>query len=135
MPIHPSGGLAGERAGARSRDPLPLPSNAVSHTVTLDEAGNVWYTGNKNGTVGKLDPKSGEVTVYKMPDAAAKDSHTAVFDRSGGTLWFTLPISNMVGKSNFGSTTERATAGTAVFSPVVLTREVFRPNALVARSF
>ena len=67
----------------------PLPPNAMPHTVVLDDAGNVWYTGNKNGTVGKLDPKTGEVTDYKMPDPAAKDPHTAVFDRKG-ILWFTL---------------------------------------------
>ncbi len=69
----------------------------MPHTVTIDGAGNVWYTGNKNGTVGKLDPETGAITEFKMPDPAAKDPHTAVFDRSG-TLWFTLQLSNMVGR-------------------------------------
>jgi len=32
-----------------------------------------------------------------MPDPAARDPHTAVFD-SKGTLWFTLQQSNMVGR-------------------------------------
>ena len=63
----------------------PLPDSAMPHTVILDDAGNVWYTGNKNGTIGKLDPKTGEITDYKMPDPAAKDPHTAVFDRATGS--------------------------------------------------
>ena len=58
----------------------PLPPMRMPHTVTLDDAGNVWYTGNKNGTIGRLDPQTGEITVYEMPDPAATDPHTAVFD-------------------------------------------------------
>ena len=34
---------------------------------------------------------------YKMPDPAAKDPHTAIFDKKGN-LWFTLQVSNMVGR-------------------------------------
>jgi virginiamycin B lyase len=37
------------------------------------------------------------ITVYKMPNPAARDPHTAVFDKKG-TLWFTLQQSNMVGR-------------------------------------
>ena len=54
----------------------------MPHTVELDQ-GNIWYTGNSNGTVGKLDPQTGKITEYKMPDPQAKDPHTAVFDRQG----------------------------------------------------
>ena len=57
----------------------------------------MWYTGNGNGTIGKLDPRTGMITEYKMPDPAARDPHTAVFDKKG-TLWFTLQQSNMVGR-------------------------------------
>ena len=32
-----------------------------------------------------------------MPDPAAKDPHTAVFD-ADGILWFTLQQSNMIGR-------------------------------------
>ena len=37
------------------------------------------------------------ITEYKMPDPAARDPHTAVFDKQGN-LWFTLQASNMVGR-------------------------------------
>ena len=75
----------------------PLPSKSKPHTVTIDKAGGIWYTGNGNATIGKIDPASGKVTVYKMPDPAAKDPHSAKFD-SKGVLWFTLQNSNMIGR-------------------------------------
>lgn len=75
----------------------PLPANADPHTVSIDRAGGVWYTGNHNRTVGRLDPATGEITEFKMPDPAARDPHTAVFD-DNGTMWFTLQQSNMVGR-------------------------------------
>jgi virginiamycin B lyase len=34
-----------------------------------------------------------------MPDPAARDPHTPIFDKNG-TLWFTLQGSNMVGRLN-----------------------------------
>ena len=75
----------------------PLPENAMPHTVTLDAKGNVWYTGNKNATIGYLDPKTEKITEFKMPDPNAKDPHSAIFDKNG-ILWFTMQNSNMVGR-------------------------------------
>ena len=71
----------------------------MPHSVTTDAQGNIWYTGNKNGTIGKFDPKTEKIIVYKMPDPAARDPHTAIFDQKG-ILWFTLQQSNMVGRLN-----------------------------------
>lgn len=77
----------------------PLLANSKPHSVTLDAQGDVWYTGNKNGTIGKLDIDTEEITVYRMPDKAAKDPHTAIFANTG-MLWFTLQHSNMIGRLN-----------------------------------
>ncbi len=74
-----------------------LPANSKPHTVEIDAKGNIWYTGNANGTLGYLDPKTGKITVFKMPDPKAKDPHTLVFDKNG-IGWFTLQNSNMVGR-------------------------------------
>jgi len=74
-----------------------LPEKALPHSITPDRDGNIWYTGNGNGTVGKLDPKTGNITEYKMPDPAAKDPHTAVFDDKG-RMFFTLQAANMIGR-------------------------------------
>lgn len=83
--------------GSGEMTEYPLPAGAMPHTVTLDGAGRVRYTGNKNGTIGFLDPENGEVTVCPMPDPAAKDPHSAIFDAQG-SLWFTLQHSNRIGR-------------------------------------
>jgi virginiamycin B lyase len=67
------------------------------HGLTEDRDGNIWFTGNNAGLIGKLDPKTGAVTEYKMPDPAAKDTHTLIFDRDG-ILWFTVQQANRVGR-------------------------------------
>src|SRR6266852_552939 len=65
------------------------------HGLVADASGNIWFNG--KGYIGKLDPKSGDVKVYQMPDARAEDPHTAVFD-ARGILWFTVQVGNMVGR-------------------------------------
>jgi len=74
-----------------------LDPTARPHSIVDDRDGNIWYTGNGNGTVGKLEPTTGTITVYPMPDAAARDPHTPIFNREGH-LWFTLQNSNMLGR-------------------------------------
>ena len=37
------------------------------------------------------------ISEYKMPDPAARDPHTPVFDASG-VLWFTVQGANMIGR-------------------------------------
>ena len=76
---------------------FPLPAGAYPHTVTLDREGNAWWTGNKNGTIGKFDPKTEKHTVYNMPDPKVKDPHTAEFDKKG-ILWFSAQQSDYVGR-------------------------------------
>jgi streptogramin lyase len=40
---------------------------AMPHDVVLDEQGNAWYTDFGHQFLGKLDPKTGKVTEYKVP--------------------------------------------------------------------
>lgn len=82
-----------------------LPEGAMPHSVEIDKLGRVWYTGNRNGSVGMLnasdpeaDPDSGDAfTVFNMPDPDARDPHTAIFD-DDNTMFFTLQHSNMIGR-------------------------------------
>jgi virginiamycin B lyase len=74
-----------------------LDPTAIPHSIIADQTGNIWYTGNGNATVGMLDPETGEITVYPMPDPAARDPHTPIFARDG-SLWFTLQNSHMLGR-------------------------------------
>ncbi|MEK4031668.1 hypothetical protein WOC76_21130 [Methylocystis sp. IM3] len=46
---------------------------------------------------GKLDPASGDVREFTLPDPAARDPHTPVFDQKG-VLWFTVIGGNMLGR-------------------------------------
>ena len=74
-----------------------LPYGVGPHGLTADAGGNIWFTAQLAGYVGKLDPKSGGIVEYRMPDPKARDPHTPIFDQKG-TLWFTLQNSDMVGR-------------------------------------
>src|SRR5258708_20465459 len=52
--------------------------------------------------MGKLAPKTGAVTDFKIPEPKGEAPHTAVFD-SHGLLWFTLQTANMVGRLDPGT--------------------------------
>ena len=74
-----------------------LPAGVLPHSVSVDSAGDIWYSGNGNATIGRFDARSGNITVYAMPDPAARDPHTMIFD-ARGILWFTVQHSNMIGR-------------------------------------
>jgi virginiamycin B lyase len=49
----------------------PTPAGARPHDAVPDRFGAVWYAGQGNGTVGRLDPSTGEVQVIKIADRSA----------------------------------------------------------------
>jgi virginiamycin B lyase len=67
------------------------------HGLAEDKDGNIWFTGNGASMIGKLDPKTGVTTEYKMPDPSVKDPHTLNFDQNG-ILWFTAQQANVIGR-------------------------------------
>jgi len=74
----------------------------IAHNLIVDKSGRVWFSGNRNGSIGWLDAATGKTTVYRMPDPAAQDPHTMIFDRTGN-MWFTAQFSNFVGHLDTGS--------------------------------
>src|SRR5437764_1138740 len=66
------------------------------HGLVADTAGNLWFTANSKGYIGKLVPQPGAITEYPLPPAA-RDPHTPIFDQKG-ILWFTAQGANMVGR-------------------------------------
>ena len=63
-----------------------LPQQLLAlHDATGDSEGNIWFTSHKTLYVGKLDPKTGIVTEYKLPltPDAMPGSHHAVIDKNG----------------------------------------------------
>ncbi len=72
---------------SRPRDPMVAPD------------GRVWFVGQAGNYLAVLDPATGAITRYPMPEADLTDPHTLTFDRAGN-LWFTLQGSNAVGHLN-----------------------------------
>lgn len=63
----------------------------AAHDVAVDKGGSVWFADDATPerTLGKLDPRSGKITEYKLADDAnaAEASHALVFDKVGN-IWF-----------------------------------------------
>ena len=55
------------------------------------------FSGNLKGYIGRLDPATGAIKRFPMPDPAAKDPHTLIFGR-GGELLFHRAGRSFVGR-------------------------------------
>jgi virginiamycin B lyase len=73
------------------------------HNLIVARDGMVWYAGNRAAHIGKLDPVSGKVVKYPMPDPAARDPHTLVFNSSQTQIWFSVQGGNFVGRLDLKS--------------------------------
>ena len=60
-----------------------LPTDARPHTVTADAEGNIWYMG--NGTIGMIEPESGEVDIVNAPVANSRPYGVKI--TPDGTPW------------------------------------------------
>jgi virginiamycin B lyase len=87
-----------------------MPPGARPHGLLVDRQGQVWYTGNGNGTIGHLDPATGKVVEHKAPSGG--DPHTLVIDDKG-TIWFTVQGGQRIGRLDraSGKITEYKTRG------------------------
>ena len=95
--VGPDGCRLGHRLGAQrhraGRRPtsevkrFPLPTDRAGanlNTAVFDKRGTLWFTG-QSGVYGRLDPTSGEMTVYDAPRGAGPYGITATPD---GTVWY-----------------------------------------------
>src|SRR5205814_6209960 len=74
-----------------------IDSNSHPHNLVVDSKGIVWYTGNTNGRIVRLEPETGKLTTFLMPDSTVKDPHTMTFNKAGDA-WFTAQNAGVVGK-------------------------------------
>jgi virginiamycin B lyase len=74
-----------------------LEEGTLPHNLIVDQQDRVWYAGNGNAHIGRLEPQSGKVTKYPMPNPAARDPHTLI-DDGKGNIWFTVQQGNFVGR-------------------------------------
>ena len=72
----------------------PLPPAARPHSIVPSADGSIWHLGNFNGTVGKLDPQTGEIREYQTDLA---DPHTGVF-HPNAYFYFTAQRSGAVAR-------------------------------------
>lgn len=76
---------------------VDLPPGAGPHNVIVSSAGVPWYAGNRAAHIGRIDPESGDITRFDMPDPeATRDPHTLVFD-ADENIWFTVQGGNQIG--------------------------------------
>jgi hypothetical protein len=81
---------------ARGEHGYELEDGTLPHNLIVDRKGMVWYAGNGNGHIGKLDPATGKIAKYPMPNPEARDPHTLIFDQKGD-IWFTVQGGDQIG--------------------------------------
>ena len=96
-------------------------SGTNPHNIIVDKKGNAWYSGNRNGMIGRIEATTGQITRYPMPDPAVRDPHTLIFDHTGD-IWFTAQQSNYVG---------RLTVATGKIDLIKMTTANARPYGIV----
>lgn len=74
-----------------------IDSGTHPHNLVVDK-GAVWFTGNRNGRLVKLDPATGKLTTYMIPDSTVRDPHTMIIDPKSGVAWFTAQRAGAVGR-------------------------------------
>ena len=92
-------GPASPNRDAEAFKRFTVDSGTNPHNIIIDAKGRPWYSGNRNATIGRIDPATGALTRYPMPDPGARDPHTQAFDQQGN-IWFTVQQGNYVGRLN-----------------------------------
>ncbi len=82
---------------------VELKDGSGPHNLIVGSDGVVWYAGNLNRLIGRYDPATKEIEEIMMPDAAARDPHTMIFDEGEENIWFTVQGGNMMGRLNIES--------------------------------
>lgn len=75
-----------------------LGDGAGPHNTIVGKDGIVWIAGNLNSYIGRYDRATDTLEKIAMPDAAARDPHTMVFDADQTHIWFTVQHGNFVGR-------------------------------------
>ncbi|NNL88594.1 MAG: lyase [Marinicaulis sp.] len=79
---------------------IDLKDGSGPHNLIVGSDGIVWYAGNRTALIGRYDPATEEIEEIPMPDPAARDPHTLVFDKGEENIFFTLQGANMIGRMN-----------------------------------
>ena len=75
---------------------VPTPGSRP-HDPMAAADGSIWYTGQFANVLGRLDPASGKIKEYRLPDKSGPHGLTADKD---GNIWYTGNFKSTVGKLN-----------------------------------
>jgi virginiamycin B lyase len=75
--------------------PVPTPGSRP-HDPLAYRDGSIWYTGQMANVLGRLDPRSGQITEYH-PDTPSSGPHGLTADQDGN-IWFTGNFAGYIGK-------------------------------------
>ena len=100
--------FVGQRAGYLARldaetgefTKIDLKDGSGPHNLIVGSDGAVWYAGNRHGLIGRFDPAANTIEEIAMPDPAARDPHTLVFDEGEENIWFSVQGGNFIGRLN-----------------------------------
>ena len=95
-----------------------VPSGAHPHDVAVASDGGIWYTGQHNGTLGWLDPATGEVREAPLPSGAAPHGVVTGPDGAGWVTDQGLNAIVRVTPGDFEVDVFSAPAGTSPHTPV-----------------
>jgi virginiamycin B lyase len=76
----------------------PVPTKgAHPHDPAVGPDGSLWFTEQMVNKIGRLDPKTGEIKEYPLPDDKNAGPHGLAADRDGN-IWFTANFGGYIGK-------------------------------------
>ena len=79
---------------------IDLKEGSGPHNLIVGSDGIVWYAGNRTALIGRYDPETEKIEEIPMPDPAARDPHTLIFDAGEDNIWFTVQGGNFIGRMN-----------------------------------
>src|SRR5215469_17333333 len=86
----------------------PVPSKGGHpHDPAVGADGALWFTEQMVNKIGRLDPKTGAIQEYPLPESKNAGPHGLVADKDGN-IWFTANFGGYIGKldPNTGKVTE-----------------------------
>ena len=86
----------GKQTGYPTKADYPHPYGPEPYGLVVDSKGTVWFTELFGSKLGKIDPKTGELTEYATPIPDAGPRRLAL--DSKGNLWFTECFVGKIGK-------------------------------------